>query len=65
MGEGGFEAGDGGLDLAAETLAGGDEGEADRRAHLAGQIPIALGKVASDLLSAEPVIDGVTIVAVK
>ena len=35
------------------------------RAHRADEIPIALGKVASELLSAGPAIDEVTIVAVK
>lgn len=39
--------------------------EEARRAHLAGEIPIALAKVAPELFSAEPVIDEVTIVAVK
>jgi quinol monooxygenase YgiN len=39
--------------------------EEARRAHLAGQIPIALGEVATKLLSAEPLIEEVTIVAVK
>ena len=39
--------------------------EEARRAHLAGQIPVALGKLGSELLSSEPLIDEVTIVAVK
>jgi quinol monooxygenase YgiN len=39
--------------------------EAGRQAHLNGRIPVALGEVASELLSSDPVIDEVAIVAVK
>jgi quinol monooxygenase YgiN len=38
---------------------------AARQAHLEGQIPQALGRVASDLLAAEPDIRTVDIIAVK
>lgn len=39
--------------------------EEGRQAHLAGQIPVALGNVASELLSVEPLIEEITIIAVK
>jgi hypothetical protein len=39
--------------------------EEGRHAHLAGQIPAALAKVASELVSKEPLIEEVTIIAVK
>jgi quinol monooxygenase YgiN len=39
--------------------------EAGRQAHLNGQIPGALAEVASELLSSDPVIDQVAVVAVK
>ena len=41
------------------------EGEADRQAHLDGQIPAALGKVGPDLLASDPDIRTVDVVAVK
>jgi quinol monooxygenase YgiN len=41
------------------------EDEAGRQAHLDGQIPVALGKVAEDLLAAEPDIRPVDVIAVK
>lgn len=41
------------------------EGEDGRRAHLDGQIPAALGQVASDLLAADPDIRTTDIIAVK
>jgi quinol monooxygenase YgiN len=39
--------------------------EAGRQAHLTGQIPAALGRVAADLLAADPDIKPIDIVAVK
>ena len=41
------------------------EDEAGRQAHLNGEIPAALGKVAADLLAADPDIKPIDIVAVK
>jgi hypothetical protein len=41
------------------------ETEPDRQAHLDGQIPAALGKVAPDLLDAAPDIRPVDVIAVK
>jgi len=41
------------------------EGEEDRQAHLSGQIPAELGKVADDLLAKAPDIRPIDIVAVK
>src|SRR5690242_11189830 len=41
------------------------ETEGDRRAHLDGQIPTALGQVAPDLLANEPDIRTVDVIAVK
>jgi len=41
------------------------EGEDGRRAHLDGQIPAALGQVATDLLAADPDIRTTDIIAVK
>jgi len=41
------------------------EGEDGRQAHLDGQIPAALGQVASDLLAADPDIRMTDILAVK
>jgi hypothetical protein len=39
--------------------------EAGRRAHLAGEILVAIGKVGSELLTTKPLAEEVTIVAVK
>jgi quinol monooxygenase YgiN len=39
--------------------------EVDRQAHLSGQIPAALGQVASDLLASDPDIRQVDVLAVK
>ncbi len=41
------------------------DGEDDRQAHLGGEIPAALGEVASDLLAADPDIRMTDILAVK
>ena len=41
------------------------EGEDGRQAHLNGQIPVALGQVAADLLASEPDIRTTDIIAVK
>jgi quinol monooxygenase YgiN len=41
------------------------ETEADRQAHLNGEIPQALGQVAADLLASEPDIRPIEILAVK
>lgn len=41
------------------------EGEDGRQAHLNGQIPAALGQVASDLLATDPDIKAVDVIAVK
>ena len=41
------------------------ETEADRKAHLEGQIPVALGQVAPDLLASAPVISPADLIAVK
>ena len=41
------------------------EGEDARQAHLNGQIPVALGQVAGDLLAADPDIRTTDIIAVK
>jgi quinol monooxygenase YgiN len=41
------------------------ESEDGRTAHLGGEIPAALGKVAADLLDGEPSINMIEIVAVK
>jgi quinol monooxygenase YgiN len=41
------------------------EGEDGRQAHLAGEIPAALGKVGPDLLAADPDIKPIDILAVK
>jgi quinol monooxygenase YgiN len=41
------------------------EDEAGRQAHLTGEIPAALGRVAADLLAADPDIKPIDIVAVK
>lgn len=40
-------------------------GEEGRQAHLSGQIPVALGQVAEDLLAAAPDIRPVDVIAVK
>jgi quinol monooxygenase YgiN len=39
--------------------------EAGRQAHLAGQIPVALGQVGPELLARDPVIQAINVVAVK
>ena len=41
------------------------ETEAARDAHLGGQIPVALGQVAADLLASAPSIETIDIIAVK
>lgn len=41
------------------------ETEEARQAHLGGQIPVALGQVADDLLAADPDIRPVDVIAVK
>ena len=41
------------------------DGEADRQAHLDGQIPAALGKVGPELLASDPDIRTVDVIAVK
>jgi quinol monooxygenase YgiN len=41
------------------------ETEDARTAHLQGQIPAALGRVAGDLLAADPTIETIDVVAVK
>lgn len=41
------------------------ESEEGRRAHLNGQIPVALGRVASDLLANDPDIRTIDVLAVK
>ena len=41
------------------------ESDSDRQAHLNGQIPQALGRVAADLLASDPDIRTVDVIAVK
>jgi hypothetical protein len=41
------------------------ETEGARDAHLSGQIPAALGEVATDLLASAPIIETVDVIAVK
>jgi quinol monooxygenase YgiN len=41
------------------------ENEADRQAHVNGQIPAALGQVAPDLLASSPSIRPIDVIAVK
>ncbi|HEX4432122.1 MAG TPA: antibiotic biosynthesis monooxygenase [Frankiaceae bacterium] len=41
------------------------ENEADRQAHVNGQIPVALGQVAPDLLASSPSIRPIDVIAVK
>lgn len=52
-------------DLSAFLAASRDIDEAGRQAHLDGQIPVALGQAGPDLLTRDPVIQPIDLVAVK